>query len=110
MTDIKLKMLSAIRDLSLKHDRKYVKSNLVIGEVARATGIYEQSLENSLRDETWDSQTMIELYDVLIELVLEGDLVVGQGNFGNDYFGAAHPQFTECFITEAGLQILKQTR
>ncbi len=110
MTDLQLKTLAAIRDLILERHCKYIKSNIVIGKVARANGMVDESLENSLWDETWGSNVMIELYGLLIGLVHEKNLVVGQGNFGDGDTGPAHPKFTECLITQAGLEILDQTK
>lgn len=103
MTESRLTMLASIRHLMLKGDTKYVKSNLVIAEYSTRAGIACDKLDSSLWDESWNSELMVAIYEMLIELIHDTKFVIGQGNFGDDEIGPAHPKFTDCTITDDGI-------
>lgn len=103
-------LLVTLRAIDAEHRARgglFVKCNWVMLRALEMHGALTDAASNQLRDESlpWD-KPLVDAYDSLVNIVREGQLAEGQGNFGGDDYPPAHPKFVECRLTEAGRRLL----
>lgn len=85
----------------------FCKFNKVLACVAAVDPDVPADWETWLFDEQVEwSEESDEWYDRFVALVVAGEFVEGQGNFGDEDCAPAHPKFLECRVTAKGLTVL----
>ena len=85
----------------------FCKFAKVLGRVAEVDPAAPAGWETWLFDERveWSDES-VEWCDQFVALVVAGEFVEGQGNFGGDDYPPAHPKFLECRATAKGRALI----
>ena len=107
MTAKQIAILRATSDEARRIDREYCKCARVLALAAESLGVLTPEARLRLFSELMENDPVIEeLYEDLIALTRESDLLLGQGNLGEVDTGPSNPLFTECALTEVGVRFL----
>lgn len=103
MTKDQIAILNATSCEAQRSEWMFCKCARVLATAAESLGILDADSNRYLFTEGMRNTSKIEgLYDILIALIKETDLLDGQGNLGGDDCGRADPLFTECALTQFG--------
>ncbi|HEX7260504.1 MAG TPA: hypothetical protein VF258_01700 [Luteolibacter sp.] len=109
MTFEQIAILQAVAAESKRIGWSYCKCACVIAHAAESLEILKPESYPRLFTEGMENAPEITaLYDELISLIRETDLLHGQGNLGDDENPPADPLFTECALSENGTEFLAE--
>jgi hypothetical protein len=107
MTIRQIAILQAVADESQRIERAHCKCARVIAQAAESLEILKPDSYLRLLTEGMENAPEITaIYDELILLTRQTNLLLGQGNLGNDQDSPADPLFTECALSEEGIKFL----